>query len=161
MLIAEGVVTSLVGFLALLIERQGHAGIAVQEYVVVHLLLHLQRGLLARQSVAIEDFVDCLACDTHGILQTARVVVKDYSAGTVGTIDFHEHVLLVLATFTVEVEQLLEVGVQVVLAAVDESFGSVDAHLQVTLGIAAQAVILRIGAFVEADAYQHSSGSTL
>ena len=161
MLVAEGVVASLVGFLVLLVEGHGHTWVAVDEHVVVVMLLDLEGGLLAGQTVGVENLVDGLTSYADSILHATGVVVGDDSTVAIGAIDLDEHVLLVLAAFAIEVEEFLEVGIEVVLAALDETLGSIDAHLQVALVVTSQVVVLREGALVESDAYQHTHGCTL
>ena len=160
-LVAEGVVAGLVGFLVLLVEGHGHTWVAVDEHIVVVGFLDLQRGLLTGQTVGIEYLVDGLTSYADSVLHTTRVVVGDDSTVTIGTIDLHEDVLLVLTTFAIEVEEFLEVGIEVVLAALDETLGSIDAHLEVRLVVTAQIVILREGALVKTDANHEAKGCAL
>ncbi len=161
MLVAERIVSSLVGLLALLVERHRHTRVAVEEHVVVHGLLNLQCGLLARQSVGIEELVDGLSCHAHGILQAARVVVQDYATRAIRTIYFHKHILLVVPALTIKIEQFQEIGIQVMLPAADESLAGIEANLEMAPGIDRQSMILGIGAFVESDTHQHAHGCAL
>ena len=60
----------------------------------------------------------------------------DHRSVTVRTIDLHEDILFILATLTIKVEEFLEVGIEIMLATLDESLGSIDSHLQMCLRVA-------------------------
>ena len=157
MLVAEGIVAGLVGLLPFLVESHGHARVTVHEHIVVCGFLHFERCFLSGQSVGIEELVDGLTRHAHCVFKSTRVVVQNDAAGSVGTIDFHENILLVLPSLSVEIEKFLEVGIEVMLSASDQSFSRIDTHFEMALGVGLQAVILHIRSLIEADAHQQSA----
>ena len=106
MLIAEGCVASLVGLFAHMVDGHAQSWVAIGETIVVTRFgNNSQRTLLARKTVNIEELLKGLARHTGTVFQLAGVTVHNGSAGTVGTVNLHEYVFLVLASFTVEKEQ--------------------------------------------------------
>ena len=87
--------------------------------------------------------------------------MHDGGTGTVRTIHFDKHILLVLSALTIKVEQFLIIGIKRMLPAIDDTLSSIYCHLEMCFRVAGQTMILSKCTLVEANTHHQATCSRL